>query len=477
MLRPSLGRTSGHLSSDLDDGYVAIAQKHGDSGAKLATHSHAWALRHVGDVSKQLQIDCEYRMVKAYDISQFERSDPRHNDDLKECETEAKKAHGLGLDVSMHIGGAIKGWDGSIDQRDLIIFDRQATFHPTKYLNGVLRWLKAQSNFQCFIHTRVLGINERGIEILGIANKYVKVSTKDGHTVTCKDAIEATCVPLQKLSVVAQLEYNRTYCIAVRVPKGSVEDCMIYDSADPYKYVRLTNCDPDNDYLVVGGCDHKVGQEGATGRFEELENWIRARFTHAGTVDYRWSGQIFEPVDHVAMIGRNQGKKHTFIVTGDSGNGLTHGVIAGRLLADQIQGIENPWSELYDPTRLGSIAKSIPSMLGHDLQINTQYKRFLHSDINDVEDLAPGSGGVLHPKTKKPVAVYKDDAGRVRKLNALCPHLKGVLCWNGLEKSWDCPVHGSRFSKEGVCIMGPAKDNMEPYDDDSRATQEKTSQG
>ena len=114
-------------------------------------------------------------------------------------------------------------------------------------------------------------------------------------------AVQATCVPLQKLSLVAEMEYHRTYCIAIRIPKNSVEDCLIYDSAEAYKYVRMTACDDEWDYMVVGGCDHKVGQEDEWDeRYKELETWVRERFTQAGSVDYRWSGQIFEPVDYMA---------------------------------------------------------------------------------------------------------------------------------------------------------------------------------
>ena len=167
----------------------------------------------------------------------------------------------------------------------------------------------------------------------------------------------------------------------------------------------------------------------------------------------------------VAFIGKNQGNKHIYIVTGDHGNGLTHGVIAGKLIADEIQGVENPWAKLYDPKRVSSIASSLPGMVAHDIQINTQYKRFLQSDISDIEDLIPGTGGVLNPTFSKPMAVYKDDGGKVHKFSALCPHLKGVVCWNNTEKSWDCPIHGSRFSKDGICVMGPSKGNLPPMDE------------
>jgi len=370
-----------------------------------------------------------------------------------------------------------------------MVVENQATFHPTRYLAGVLSWLKKQPNFQCYTHTRVMSVSEKGVELLGLGHKTVEIQTESGHMVKAENAVEATCVPLQKLSVIIELEFHRTYCIAVRVPKGSVEDCLLYDNAEAYKYVRLTECDDKDDYMVVGGCDHKVGQEDTRPRFGELEQWTRERFPQAGSVDYKWSGQIFDPVDYMAYIGKNQGNDKVYIVTGDSGDGLTHGVIAGQLIADEMEGKENKWAKLYSPKRVMSVIKSAGSMVMHDLQINAQYKRFLQSDITDIEDLVPGSGGVLNPvcgggslltmekvanyqqTMSGPVAVYKDENGKVSTFSALCPHLKGVVCWNQTEKSFDCPVHGSRFSAEGVCVIGPAKANLRPVDASGKEAQ------
>ncbi|KAI4288277.1 MAG: hypothetical protein L6R35_002453 [Caloplaca aegaea] len=458
------GRTSGHLSSGIDSGFTELVSKRGKDGARKAVESHLYAINRVGEISKQLNIDCEYRQLPGYDISQYEKGQDGHEDDVKEFKEEAKIMNELGIKASYQENFAIRGWDGKIDQRDAVTYPGQATFHPTKYILGVLKWLTQQPNFQCYTRTRVMGVEEKGL-----LNKEVKVSTEAGHTITCKNAVEATCVPLQKLSVVAELKYYRTYCIAVRVPKGSIEDCLIYDSMDPYHYVRFTACDEKDDYLIIGGNDHKVGQENeAEQRYSELESWVRARFTQAGSVDYRWSGQTFEPVDYTAFIGKNQGQSHVYICTGDFGNGLTHGVLAGKLIADQITGVPNEWSKLYNPSRIPPLSQ-VPGTIAHDVEINTQYKRFLQSDIHDIEDLAPGSGGVLNPTTKSPMAVYKDDAGNVHKFSALCPHMKGVVCWNNDEKSWDCPVHGSRFGKDGVGVMGPAKGNLSPADEASEA--------
>ncbi|KAK1580363.1 FAD dependent oxidoreductase [Colletotrichum navitas] len=462
LLSGETGRTSGHLANSLDDGYLEIKKKHGHDGAKVAAESHTWALNYVGEVAKKLGIDCGYRNLPGYTVSQFPRSDPKHPKDVQSIRDEVEYAKELGIEAEFREGLAIKGWSSGPDQRDGAIWHGQATFHPTKYVNGVLKFLLQQPNFKCHTQTRVVSVEEPGIEILGMGNKHVEVKTLNGNTVTCNHAVQATNVPLQKLSVIAEMEFYRTYCIAIRIPKGSVEDCLIYDTAEEYKYVKLTECDEKDDFMIVGGMDHKVGQEQTTGRFEELESWARERFPQAGAVDYQWSGQIFEPVDYMAFIGLNQGQKRTFIVTGDSGNGLTHGVIAGKLIADEIDEQPNTWAKLYSPKRLASILASAPTMVTHDLQINSQYKRLLQSDITDIEDLGRGCGGVLNPKLSKPVAVYKDENGNVTKVSALCPHMKGVVCWNSVEKSWDCPVHGSRFSAEGVCVEGPSKGNLEP---------------
>jgi glycine/D-amino acid oxidase-like deaminating enzyme len=468
------GRTTGHLSHALD-GHSEIASKHGGQAkAKFSGESHQWAIEHVGKVAKELGIDCEYRQLPAYQVSQYSRGEEGHDDDVKMLKEQVAMVNSIGLSASFTENHTICGWDGTVDQRDMAIYDKQATFHPTKYMVGIMKHLQTLPNFSCYTHTRMMSCTEHGLHvpILDIGSKSVTVETQHGPKITCKNAVQATCVPLQKLSVIVEMEFLRTYAIAVRVPKGSVEDCLIYDTADPYTYLRITSCDADNDFLIVGGEDHKVGQEGdASGRYAHLEQWTRDRFPQATTVDYKWSGQVFESVDFVAFIGLNQGNKNIYVVTGDCGDGLTHGVLAGKLIADQIQEIDNPWSALYDPKRVMSIAKSAGSMIAHDVQVNTQYKRFLQSDIEDIGELKNGEGGVLNQKTGKPVAVYKDEQGNVRKFSALCPHLKGVVCWNQGEKSWDCPIHGSRFGRDGVQIIGPSLAGLNPLDEDAEREQ------
>jgi glycine/D-amino acid oxidase-like deaminating enzyme len=105
--------------------------------------------------------------------------------------------------------------------------------------------------------------------------------------------------------------------------------------------------------------DHKTGQaDDADERFARLESWTRERFPEAKAFEFRWSGQVMEPIDSLALIGRNPlDHDNVYVATGDSGNGMTHGTIAGMLITDLIMGRPNPWADLYDPSRnpLGAI--------------------------------------------------------------------------------------------------------------------------
>lgn len=116
ILSGETSRTSGHLASALDDGYTEIAKKHGDEGAKAAADSHQWALNRVGQISKQLGIECEYRHLPGYEISQYPRGHPKHAEEISGLKEECEKARSLGLNATYEEGFAVKGWDGQIDQ-------------------------------------------------------------------------------------------------------------------------------------------------------------------------------------------------------------------------------------------------------------------------------------------------------------------------------------------------------------------------
>ncbi len=282
--------------------------------------------------------------------------------------------------------------------------------------------------------------------------------------------VVATNTPVNDLVAIhtKQAPY-RTYVIGARVPRGSVPRMLLWDTPDPYHYVRLQTVENDGDaydVLIVGGEDHKTGQaEDFDERFLRLEEWARERFPSIETVEFRWSGQVMEPVDGLAFIGRNPlDSDNVPIATGDSGQGMTHGTIAGRLLTDLITGRDNEWAALYDPTRIS--LKAGVEFAKENLNVAAQYADHLTGgEVESAEDVAPGTGAILRRGLKK-IAVYRDDSGALHELSAVCTHLGCVVSFNDKEKTWDCPCHGSRFAcADGHVVNGPAIEGLAPADE------------
>jgi glycine/D-amino acid oxidase-like deaminating enzyme len=146
-----------------------------------------------------------------------------------------------------------------------------------------------------------------------------------------------------------------TYVIGAQVPMGSVPPGLYWDMDDPYHYVRPhpVHDEPEYDILIIGGEDHKSGQaDDMDKRHARLERWARTRFPMIEDIAFRWAGQVLESMDGLAFIGRNPGfEDNVYVVTGDTGMGMTHGTIAGMLISDLILGQPNRWEQLYNPAR------------------------------------------------------------------------------------------------------------------------------
>jgi nitrite reductase/ring-hydroxylating ferredoxin subunit len=166
-----------------------------------------------------------------------------------------------------------------------------------------------------------------------------------------------------------------------------------------------------------------------------------------------------EPVDGIAFIGRNPlDAKNVYVATGDSGNGVTHGTIAGLLITDLILSRKNAWARLYDPSRI--TLRALPRFIRENLNVAVQYTDVvLAGAAGSAEEVRPGSGAVVARGLHK-VAVYRDPEGAISEHSAVCPHLGGIVNWNTLENTWDCPCHGSRFDAAGEVIQGPANSDL-----------------
>jgi len=264
----------------------------------------------------------------------------------------------------------------------------------------------------------------------------------------------------------AKLPAYRTYVIGARVPKDSIEKALFWDTADPYRYVR-TQAEDDYDVLIVGGEDHRVGQEDdGDERFERLRQWTKKRFPVAEEILYKWSGQFMETHDGLAFIGRfSASEPDVYLITGDSGQGMTHGTIGGMIVSDLILERENPWTEVYEPTRLAtqSIAEAVPEIISS----TAPYVDWLTGgDVSSVDEIKPGEGAIISHGTTK-IAAYRDENGKLFQRSAVCVHLGCIVRFNSLEKTWDCPCHGSRYGIDGHPINAPAFKSLAEIEDSS----------
>ena len=295
-------------------------------------------------------------------------------------------------------------------------------------------------------------------EIVG--GEPARATTVNGSVVTCDAIVVATNSPVNDLVAIhtKQAAYQ-TYVIGARIPRGSVTRALYWDTPDPYHYVRIQELDENSELLLVGGEDHKTGQEDdADARFLNLENWTRDRF-HVDEIVYRWSGEVLEPVDSLAFIGRNPlDKDNVYIATGDSGNGMTHGTIAGILISDLIMGRINEWEALYEPSR--KTLRALPKFAKENLNVAAQFADLITAgEVDSVGEIEPGAGAVIRRGLIK-IAAYRDEAGKLHERSAICRHLGCVVDWNSLEKTWDCPCHGSRYDALGKVIQGPANSDL-----------------
>src|ERR1051326_8140936 len=331
------GRSTAHLTNAYDDRFVEMEKLHGADGARLIATSHTAAIDKIEEIVREEQIQCGFERLDGYLFTPPHESKEILEDELEAC-------HRAGLaGVTMVERAPIETFDTGPALR----FPRQGQFHPLECLTGLTRAVMRNGGRICS-ETRVT-------KITGGADALVE--TNLGAVVRCDVIVVATNAPINdRVTIPTKQAAYVTYVIGMRVPKGSVTRALYWDTGNPYHYVRLQSDKRNDRYdvLIIGGEDHKTGDaNNGADRFARLERWTRERWPQVGEVEFRWSGQVMEPVDGIAFIGRDPlDDDNVFIATGDSGQGMTHGTIAGVLLTDLLQGRKSPWEDLYSPARL-----------------------------------------------------------------------------------------------------------------------------
>ena len=433
------GHTTAHLTMVTDERLPVLVRRFGRDHAQAAWEAGLAAIAQIASIVADLDLACDFAWVPGYVHAPI--GQPSGGDASGALREEAMLAAELGFDVSLVDEVPLAGGPG-------LRFDGQARFHPRKYLAGLARAITDRGGL-IFEHSAAETFCDEP-----------RAVTCNGHTLTCGDIVLATHTPLMGntglLSATlfqTKLSLYTSYAVSGRVEKGRIPDALFWDTADSYHYLRI---DPhrDHDEVIFGGEDHKTGQASDTAAcFDRLEQALAA-IAGAVEVRRRWSGQVIETADGLPFIGETA--PHQFAGTGYAGNGMTFGTLAGMMVADRIVGRANPWSALFDPSRktLGGLWDYIKE--NKDYPYYLVRDRFAGTEGKSLRSVPRGSGKVLDLNGQA-VAVYRDERGVVTKRSAVCTHMGCHVDWNGAERTWDCPCHGSRFKTGGAVIAGPAE--------------------
>lgn len=318
-------------------------------------------------------IDCDFEEKPSYVYSL---------DDRRKIENEIAALEKLGADAEFtdklslpfSVAGAVK-------------FSNQAQFHPLKFIAAISKGL------HIYEHTAVR-------ELVG------KTAITDHGKITADHIIVATHFPFLNKhgSYFLKMYQHRSYVLALE-NAPNVNGIYIDGEQNGLSFRNYQNL------LLVGGGGHRTGKKG--GNWKELRDFVQQYYPSA-TEKYHWATQDCMTLDSIPYIGAySSNTANLYVATGFNKWGMTSSMISARILCDLVQGRQNPYTEVFSPSR---------SIFRPQLAINA---------FEAVTNL-------LIPTTKR------------------CPHLGCALKWNSIEHTWDCPCHGSRFTEDGKVIDNPA---------------------
>ena len=432
------GGTTAHINTFMDNPYSTMIKDFGLDGAQIVARAANDAIALIESNIAEYNIDCGFERASAYIFSQ----DEKQTQDLNEIYAACNEV-GVRAEVSSEI-------PIPVNFRKAVEIPGQAKFHPTRY---------------------VLGLAKSFEDFGGVILEQCRVTDiEDGEPISIKTTREklqartlvyATHIPPGINLLHLRCPAYRSYAMAVKLKDQNYPNGLAYDMYDPYHYYRTQEIDGEK-YLIVGGEDHKTGENtNTTKSFLQLESHIRSHFDVA-EVSHRWSSQFFDPVDGLPYIGKLPGASDNILVaTGYGGNGMTYSHDAALELTELIIMKQSKYNELFSPGRIKPVA-GFTEFVKHNTDVVGQFigKWFATERLEQLSALSADEGKVVKLNNET-MALYKDETGNLHAVNPTCTHMKCAVAWNSAEKSWDCPCHGARYSVDGEVLTGPADANLE----------------
>jgi len=431
------GGTSAHINTFADTTYAEVASAFGEEGAQLFADAINEGFTTIKSNIDTYQIDCDYEINPGYLYAET-------GDEAKQLDEIYNGA--LKVGVPVHYTEEVPT---PVEYLKALVFDRQAQFHPLKYLRGLQKAYREAGGI-VLENTLVTGIE---------TDNGVHTARSPTGVIRAKTVVYATHMPPNINLFNFECAPYRSYVLGLKLKTDTYPDALVYDMQEPYHYFRTQVLNGEK-LLIAGGNDHKTGHADPEKAFADLEKYIR-KYYNVSSVKYRWSSQYYVPVDGLPYIGQMPlAADGIYCATGYNGNGMMLGSIAGKILSDLVRRRPNRYQDLFSPSRIKPV-DGFSEFVKENVDVAYHFiaDRFHIHETDSLKRLQRGTGKVLEVDGEK-IAAYRDEKGAVHALSPVCTHAACIVNWNGEEKSWDCPCHGARYDIDGNVLTGPATKNL-----------------
>ncbi|MBB5158677.1 FAD-dependent oxidoreductase [Saccharopolyspora phatthalungensis] len=413
--------------------YTTIREHRSRDAAQVYAAASTAAVEKIAELATEESIACGLGRQPAYTYAVDDAG-------MRAVETEAEAAREAGLpvladetpDLPFPVMGALR-------------LDGQIEFDPVRYALGLAELVHGDES-AIFEQSRALRLTD---------GSPCRINTAFG-SLTADQVVVATHSPVLDRGLhFARLKVERSYCIAARL-RGVPPRGLSINAGRPVRSLRSHGSE-----LIVCGEGHPTGARGiAAAQYGRLEEFARTHWD-VEEITHRWSAQDPTSYDHFPMVGAAVPfSSRLFVATGFMKWGLTGGTFAAMVLTDLLDSRDNPWAASLSPNRFSPASWWELAQINFGAGVDFVSDRLTTGNHIATKDVVPGVARVIRHGTDF-TGVYRDEDGLLHCVSLRCTHLGCLLRFNGAERSWDCPCHGSRFDVDGAVLEGPAVQPLE----------------
>lgn len=433
-------KASGHTTAKITAQHGLIYKYLFDSYGKDTAHkyldSNLEAITNIKNIIDTENIDCDFEFQNSYIYTTDENQLKKIKDEIKVLEKlnyNARFLDKINLPIA-NVKGAIE-------------FHHQAQFNPIKYADVLCEYITK--------HNGLIFENSKVVKMKKTKNKYNIYSNE--KIINTKYVIIATRYPIINFPGFhfIKMYSEASYLIAVDTSSSLFKGMYINSDQPTYSFrTALYNGKP---ILLVGGFNHKRGAKiDLSNSYNYLEEKAKELYPDSKVL-YKWNTHDSVSLDKIPYIGEfSNFYPNVYVATGFKKWGMTSSNVSANIISDKILFKENKYEDIYSPLRLQPIKnrKEFANILketSHSLIFNK-----LDLPSSKPNDVKNAEGKIVDDNGIK-VGLYKNENGEEYKIIPKCMHLGCELTWNALDKTWDCPCHGSRYTFDGKLIYGPSK--------------------